>query len=191
MSEDVLQDSEQCPTTDISAYIDGELSPADELALEMHLAGCPVCSAELNFQKSFLHALNASLESEDEIELPKDFTKTVVANAESRVSGLRRPSERLNAVFICAALFLFALFALGGDADQTFAAVGAVLEKLGAVAAAAAHFVFDISLAVAIIVRTVFAIAVSDSRIAFVLIASVLAAFIFFCSRLLLRQGRA
>lgn len=189
MIEDI-QNSEQCPNNNISAYIDGELSPAEEIALEMHFAGCSTCTEELNLQKSFLQALNASLENESEIELPENFTKTVVANAESTVRGLRGPRERLNAVFICSALFLFALFALGGDAERTFATIGAVLEKLGAVAASAGHFVFDISLALAIIIRTISATVV-DWRFVIVLGGVVLIGSILFFSRLLLRHGRA
>src|SRR6188472_4506226 len=90
-----------CPSSDLSAYIDGELSPHDELELEMHIAGCRVCADDLNLQKSFLNALDSSLEEEAEIQLPKNFTKTVVANAESRVSGIRRPHELRNAALIC------------------------------------------------------------------------------------------
>ena len=50
-----------CPSPDLSAYIDGELSPHDELELEMHVAGCRVCADDLNLQKSFLNALDSSL----------------------------------------------------------------------------------------------------------------------------------
>lgn len=191
MGEEISQNSEQCPNDNISAYIDGELSPADELALEMHLTGCSACTDELNLQKSFLQALNASLERGAEIELPENFTKTVVTNAESRVSGLRGASERVNAIFICAALFLFALFALGNDAEGTFATIAAVAEKLGAVAAAAGHFIFDISLAATIIIRTVSSAIVSDSRIAAMFFVIALVSSILFFSRLLLRHRRA
>jgi anti-sigma factor RsiW len=191
MVSEISENSEQCPDGDISAYIDGELSPAEELELEMHLAGCRACTEELNLQKSFLQALNASLENESEIELPENFTRTVVTNAESRVRGLRGASERLNAIFICAALFLFALFALGSDAEGTFGTIGALPVKIGAVAAALGHFVFDISLAAAIIVRTISATFVSYPKYASALFAFVLIAAIIFFSRLLLRHRRA
>src|SRR5690349_12215641 len=105
-----------CPSYEIAAYIDGELDQSRELELSMHFAACDVCSQELNQQKQFLCELDAGLKGE--IELPSDFAKTVIANAESTVSGLRRPRERFNALFICAALSLFALFALGPDAGK-------------------------------------------------------------------------
>ena len=97
-----------CPLDDIASYVDGELSPDEETEFEAHLAGCETCRTELNHQKEFLFALSSSLESENDIPLPKDFTRTIVANAESRVSGLRRPRERFTAIFICAVLFIFA-----------------------------------------------------------------------------------
>src|SRR5687767_7691259 len=92
-----------CPSPELSAYIDGELSPREELELEVHLAECRTCADELNLQKSFLNALDSSLDDEIEIPLPKNFTKSVVANAESRVNGLRHPHEWRNAAFICVA----------------------------------------------------------------------------------------
>src|SRR5438445_5520441 len=103
----------ECPTDEIAAYIDGEMDAAREFELETHLAACEICSLELNQQKQFLASLNSSLKHEGDLELPANFTKLIVANAESTVSGLRRPRERFNAMFICAGLFLFALFALG------------------------------------------------------------------------------
>lgn len=144
------------PGGEIGAYIDGELSPADETELEKHFAVCGVCCAELNQQKNFLFVLNASLETETELELPKNFTKTIVAHAESRVSGLRGSKERFTAVFICSALFLFALFALGSDAERGFQAFGNVGEKILAVGYFTLHIVYNISLGIAVIVRSLF-----------------------------------
>jgi len=46
-----------CPSPEISAYIDGELSEHDELRFEMHVAVCRICNDDLNLQKSFLNAL--------------------------------------------------------------------------------------------------------------------------------------
>lgn len=145
-----------CPRDEIASYIDGELSPTDETAFEKHLSGCDVCRSELRNQKQFLFALNASLESERDIPLPKNFTRTIVANAESRVSGLRRPRERFTAIFICAALFFFALFALGGEAEPMWRAFGSVAEKMLAVGGFVLRFVFNISLGVAIVARSLF-----------------------------------
>ena len=70
-----------CPTGEIAAYIDGELSPREELDLEMHFAVCRLCAAELNEQKKLLCALDFALEDEREIELPENFARVIVAAA--------------------------------------------------------------------------------------------------------------
>ncbi len=69
-----------CPKSEIAAYIDGELSPRQELDLELHLAACRSCAEELNEQKKLLCALDFALEDESEIELPENFTKVIVTN---------------------------------------------------------------------------------------------------------------
>ena len=146
----------ECPLDEIASYVDGELSPSEDAAFETHLTGCEVCRTELKHQKEFLFALNASLESENDIPLPKDFTRTIVANAESRVSGLRRPRERFTAIFICVALFFFALFALGGEAGTVWSAFGSIAEKALAVGAYILRLVFSISYSVAVVIRSLF-----------------------------------
>ncbi|PYT01918.1 MAG: hypothetical protein DMF63_03550 [Acidobacteria bacterium] len=143
-----------CPSPDLSAYIDGELSSQDELKLEMHVAGCRTCADDLNLQKSFLNALDFSLDHEAEIELPKNFTKTVVANAESRVTGLRRPHELRNAALICIGLILVALLALGSNTERTLAASAAVVEKLFAIVTSAGHVLYDAALGSSIVLRS-------------------------------------
>lgn len=137
-----------CPSDEISAYIDGELSPQRELELDLHFASCKPCNSELNELKQFLRSLDDSLRTEGDLDLPKDFTKVIVANAESSVTGLRRPRERFNAVFICAGLSLFVLFALGGQAEtflDQFTAVGSFFGRL----------IYSFFIGLAIIVRSV------------------------------------
>ena len=148
--------TDACPVADISPYLDGELSPAAELELEMHLAACSKCRSELNVQKTMLLALRSSLDGEPAIEPPENFTKSVVANAESRVAGLRRPSERLSAVLIGTALLLFALAALGPNASTVFAALISAGEGLYAVGSTAVHFVYGVALGLSVIVRSMF-----------------------------------
>ena len=179
-----------CPLPEISAYIDGELSAPAEIELEIHLSGCRVCTDDLNLQKSFLNALDRSLEDEKKIDLPKNFTKAVVANAESRVSGLRRPHERRNAAFICAALIAFSLFALGSNAEKTLAATTTILEKVFAVVASAGHFAYDAALGSAIVFRSLLSKFVLESAAAvtFLLVVFVLSLYIF--SRLVVRFHR-
>jgi anti-sigma factor RsiW len=141
-----------CPSVDIAAYIDGELTPDAELRLESHVADCRVCMDELNLQKQFVNALNLSLQ--DTPELPKDFTKRIVTTAESDVRGLRRRGERLNAMFIIAGLGLFVLFTLGAKAPGTLGTVVNAASGLIAVVDVAAHAVYDFAIGVVVILRS-------------------------------------
>lgn len=149
------QDRSACPSYEIASYIDGELDPMHELELEAHFAFCAGCAEELNQQRQFLCGLNASLMNEGEIELPADFTRHIVANAESTVAGLRRPRERYNAIFICCGLLLFAMFALGADAGNVLSGFAGVFEKISAVGSFFAHFVYSFFIGLTVIVRSV------------------------------------
>jgi len=140
--------------SEIAAYIDGELLPREELELESHLAVCGSCAAELNEQKKLLCALDYALENEKEIELPANFTKIVVANAESKVSGLRRPQERSKSLFVCAALFLLVLLGLGGETGTVVNTFGKFAEQFLAVGGFVWNLIYDISVGTAIVLRS-------------------------------------
>jgi anti-sigma factor RsiW len=172
---------------EITAYIDGELSPQEELALEIHLAACRICSEELNQQKKFLFALNATLESEKDLELPENFTKMIVTSAESRVSGLRRPNERFNAIFICAALFLFVLFGLGSDAFGSFSEV---VDQSFAVVGFAGHMFYNFVIGTTVILKSLSSQLVSNSSFSFIFLAGVFAFSLVAVSRLMFRYNR-
>ena len=141
--------------TDIAAYIDGELLPREELELASHLTVCGECRKEINEQKKLLCVLGFALENEKEIELPKNFTKIVVANAESKVSGLRRPQERSTALFVCAALFLLVLLGLGRETETVWNTFADFAEQFLVVAGFAFHLFYDIALGTAIVFRSV------------------------------------
>ena len=148
--------NQNCSGYDLAAYIDGELLPREELDLEMHLADCDACTKELNEQKKMLCALDFALvEDENEIELPEDFTKVVVANAESKVGGLRCPKERYRTLFVCAALFLLVLLGLRGETGQVFASFGNFLEQVWAVGGFVAHIFYDVGFGATVILRSV------------------------------------
>ena len=172
-----------CPSRDISAYLDGELPSDAELQLEMHIAACHTCADDLNLQKSFLNALGSSLEHEDDIELPPNFTKSVVATAESRVSGLRHPRERRNAALICGALLIVAL--LGTNAGSTFAAAASVGETFITIASSVWHFVYDAALASMIVFRSLASAFVFSSSAAIVFVIALFVVSLYVFSRLL------
>ncbi len=179
-----------CPSNEIAAYIDGELSPREELDLEMHLAVCASCQAKLNEQKKLLCALDFVLESEKQIELPANFTKVVVANAESNVSGLRRPQERFKALFICAALFLLVILGFGGETEtvlNTFAKFG---EQVFAVGGFAVHLIYNFAVATAVILRSLSHQIVFNSAVSVAFLVMFFVISLFALSRLIVRYNR-
>jgi anti-sigma factor RsiW len=180
---------DHCPSPEISAYIDGELSADQELQLELHMAGCRVCAGDLNLQKNFLNALEISLD-EKEIELPNDFTKTVVAHAESRVTGLRHPSERRRAAIVFVTLIVFAAFTLGGNLGAALVAATSVAEKFVAVAVSVGHFCFDIALGSVIVFRSLVTGLIFESGITAAIFLLVFVMSLLLSSRLLVRFHR-
>jgi len=183
------QNLHACPTPEISAYIDGELSADQELQLELHMAGCRVCADDLNLQKSFLNALEISLD-EKEIELPNDFTKTVVTHAESRVTGLRHPSERRRAAVVFVTLLLIAGVALGSNLGAALGAATAVAEKFIAVVVSVGHFCYDIALGSVIVFRSLVTGFIFESGISAAIFLLVFVMSLLLSSRLLVRFHR-
>ncbi|MFZ1701470.1 MAG: zf-HC2 domain-containing protein [Pyrinomonadaceae bacterium] len=180
-----------CPTDEISAYIDGELSSALELDIEAHFAVCEPCVRELNLQKQFLCGLNSSLRQDGELALPADFTRHIVANAESTVAGLRRPREMYNAIFICVALLLFGLFALGAEAGRVFELAASALDQVGAVGGFVGRVTYSVFLGFAIILRSFAAQFRFGGAVAVVLPAILGAVLLMYVSRRVLRTHRA
>ena len=179
-----------CPSYEIAAYIDGELDAEREFDLDLHFASCQICSVDLNLQKEFLNHLDHSLKHEREMELPANFAKTIVANAESTVSGLRRPRERFNAMFICAALFLFVIFSMGAEVVKLFAGFSNVLEQIVAVGSFFGHIAYSVFIGVAIILRSLVGQVRADLAIT-VAVTVIAAVFFIFISQRFFRLRRA
>lgn len=177
----------ECPAEEISSYIDGELTAEHELALERHFASCEICRAELNDQKSFLLALSHSLVTEAEISVPADFTKKIVVNAESKVSGLRDRRERMFAVAIVTAMLLVAVTVFGVDSAGAFGPARSFLSKFGAVVAMAAQIVYDLSYGLSAFFRSILSSQTFGGVTAYIIITCAAAAVIYLVSRPLIR----
>ena len=176
--------------SELAAYVDGELSPREELELEIHLAVCVTCSEELNEQKKLLCALDFALENEREIELPANFTRIVVANAESKVSGLRRPQERFKSLFVCAALFLLVLLGLGGETKTVLNTFAKFAEQFLAVGGFVWHLIYDVAAGTAIILRSLSNQLVFNSNFSFAVLIGFFFIALVFLSRLTTRSSR-
>ncbi len=125
-----------------------------EFELDSHFSSCNTCSTELNHQKLFLNQLNSRLSVEDEIELPKDFTRQIVVRAESSVTGLRRPREQFNAVFIIATLLVFIVFAMGAGAEGFFSGFASVFEKVTVVGGFFGRMIYSFFVGIVVVLRT-------------------------------------
>jgi len=154
MDLQTAKNDESCPRAEIAVYLDGEFSPAAELAFERHVAVCKSCLAELNLQKKMLSALNFAFDDRAEIEIPKNFAKIVAATAESGVSGLRSKDERFRALFLCAVLFLIVLAGLGAETEKVFAAFGVFAEQTAVVAGFVFHSVYNFALGLCVVTRS-------------------------------------
>lgn len=135
----------------VAAYLDAELNDTETRAFESHLKTCAACARSLNEQKRVLCALDAAFNDSssrhDRALLPKDFTRTLIARAETDMRGVRGKSEWRRAVvfaFIllaCASTLLGAanvskLFSVANS--STRAAIGLMWTMLGAMADACA-----------------------------------------------------
>lgn len=181
----------ECPRREIAAYIDGELSPRDEIELEKHVAACRLCATELNEQKRLLCALDFALEGEREIRLPENFARVVVANAESAVSGLRSPNERFNAGFVVAALFLLFLVGLGGEVKTLAAAFTHFGEQIFTVSVFTAHLIYNVAVGASIILRTFGSQVIFDSTTSGAFTIIFLLVFLFAASRFASRSSQS
>jgi anti-sigma factor RsiW len=150
----VFTTEKNCPRAHIAAYIDGELQPDEELALEAHIAVCKECLADLNLQKKLLCALDSGFEKQADIQLPENFAKVVAVRAESGVCGLRSKQERFTALFLCVFLLLLALIGLGAETGHVLAAFGKIGEQSVIVLRFIGHLIFNLAVGTTIILKS-------------------------------------
>lgn len=178
-----------CPAEEISAYIDGELDAAVETALEAHCGTCHICRAELNDQKGFLIALSDTLEREIPIELPEDFTRSVVVKAESKVAGLRDRRERSSAFLIGGGLLLLAIVAVGSFTG-VFSPLADAFEKLLALGGVIIQVVGDLAYAIAAMFRSILQTQTFGPALTYIAVSLAVVAMIYFASRTIRRYFR-
>lgn len=154
MNSEKIKNQNNCPREEISLYLDGELSSNQELMLEKHFAECQGCLDEFNLQKKMLSALDFAFDAREEIELPKNFTKVVVTKAESSVKGLRSKEEGFRALLLCFPLFLILIVVFGFESRQISPILTESGNRVLAIGGFLFHLTFDISIGIAVILRT-------------------------------------
>ncbi|MEQ1765248.1 MAG: zf-HC2 domain-containing protein [Pyrinomonadaceae bacterium] len=178
-----------CPAEEISAYIDGELAAEVETALDRHVQTCETCRRELNDQKGFLLALSDTLEREIPIELPENFTRSVVVNAESKVSGLRDRKQRSSAFLIGAVLLLLAAAAVG-SLTGVFSPLATALDKLLALGGAILQVAADLLYAIAAMLRSILQTQTFSTALTYIAISLAVMLILYFGSQSLRRYFR-
>ena len=156
MSEAAGEFSGQCPSEEIGAYLDAEISSESATALETHFASCAICRDELNSQKAFLLELSRSLEKGVSLELPKDFARAVATRAESSVTGLRKRSERIAAFAIVGVLLVLVAVGFAGDPTRAYSDAAGPLGIASGFLDVAAGVLHSIVFAVGFIAKKVF-----------------------------------
>ena len=91
----------------LSAYADGELSPAEKISADAHLAGCAACRAELGF----IQSAKAAISGVPSPRMPESLKQTLLGEAGRRarqesprpsfwsVPAFRYPAAALAATF--------------------------------------------------------------------------------------------
>jgi hypothetical protein len=135
----------------LHAFLDGDLPAPEAAEFESHLTGCERCSEAIDIDRH----LDGEFENLPHVpvELPKDFSKVVAANAESQVSGLRKPSERRTTVAIIGGLAVGLFVFLGVNLQPVISVLSYVVEGVGAVLSVVGSFIFNLCLGVVVILR--------------------------------------
>jgi predicted anti-sigma-YlaC factor YlaD len=107
-----------CEPRMIAAYIDGEMSLAEQVVFEKHLDTCPECQTELRLHQQFSCELDSALTSQVEVVIPTDFSRMVAARAISDMGGVRSSAEKKKAVIFCLILAVGGFVLMGGPTRQ-------------------------------------------------------------------------
>ncbi len=156
MSQPEIRTSQirKCPAENIYAYIDGELSAAAEIEFELHTAKCAYCSAAVRAEKMMLNEIAGSFEIPEDLEIPQDFTRRVVANAESSIKVHRWRTE----VFIAGAAIsgLLAIGLAAGDAQNFWGPLARLFERLAVLSTYLFYFLYSLAFGIAVFARSIF-----------------------------------
>jgi hypothetical protein len=135
----------------LNDYLDGRMASESLFPFEAHLPDCEACRLEIDFHAS----LESQIESlpESEVSLPPDFSRVVAANAESQVTGLRKQKERKTTVYIIAVFGAVLFFVLGANVSSIVSVIQFLTEKVIAVFAVIASFIFNLLLGILVIAR--------------------------------------
>lgn len=82
------------------------------------------------------------------------LTRTIVVKAESDVSGLRSPKERLTAAFICLGVLALAAVTIAVIGGGITTEVNSPFDRMTGIASAVGHLIYNVALSFSVIVRS-------------------------------------
>jgi predicted anti-sigma-YlaC factor YlaD len=153
-NEAARQTLDACRPEEAAAYLDGELSAAEEARFAEHARVCRACAGVLNEQKRLLCVLEAAFGEplKREPALPRDFSRVVRVHAQSDMHRLR--TEKKRALLLCTALAALAFALLGGaGVSAVLAPVRVVGRALVAALDVLAHTLIETGRGAALILR--------------------------------------
>ncbi|MGH9875349.1 MAG: anti-sigma factor family protein [Pyrinomonadaceae bacterium] len=156
-----------CETENIAAYIEGDLEPALQTALEEHLKECAHCASELRAQQLFMCELDSALASPFDLDVPANFAQVVAVHAKSDMRGMRNASERARALRFCIILGLTAFALLGvASSKAVILSIRSFAGKVFGVFGFFVEAIFNAAAGFAVVSRVVSRGLISDSRLA-------------------------
>ena len=105
-----------CEQRMIVAYVDGELSLADQVVFEQHLDTCTECRTDLRLHQQLNCELDSALTDQVRVVIPADFSRMVAARAVSDMGGVRSSAEKKKALIFCVLLAVAGFALMGGSA---------------------------------------------------------------------------
>jgi anti-sigma factor RsiW len=156
-----------CETENIAAYIEGDLEPALQSALEEHLKDCAHCAGELRDQRIFMCELDSALASPFDLAVPPNFAQVVAVNAKSDMRGMRDGAEHARAFRYCIILGLAAFALLGfASSKAVLLSFGLFAGKVFGMLGLFAQAIFNAAAGFAVVSRVVSRGLISDSGFA-------------------------
>lgn len=147
------KDNSSCkeyPRQTVAAYHECELTPAEELRLEAHLAGCGICADHLNSLKLVSTSLEILLEKEP-VSIPERFSDSVKAAAQSSVDEVRSAREKSRGLFVAALLFSLTAVVVAYDVSSSRPVISAFADRLVAFGGFIGHLFYTLSVGFSVI----------------------------------------
>lgn len=150
-------------SSEVAAYLDGELDAAACLVFEEHTKECSSCRARLNEQRRLLAVLDGAFgdfsgarfgrESNDN-RLPANFARVVTARAMTDMTAVRSRVEGRRALRVCAWLVCLVCALSGITAlAAKLEIVGSLLRLFASVARVTGQALYEVCMSLAVLLR--------------------------------------